>query len=109
MTTPALVIVGDQDIPAALTSKGPLYHADPYFLSPGPKSLVTLSGAEHILGGIMGYDAAETTDENPERLALVQRLTWAYLRSALYPYDPAWPEARAAFANLSDLGRIESK
>lgn len=69
----------------------------------------SLSGAEHILGGIMGYDAAETTDESPERLALVQRLTWAYLRSALYPDDPAWPEARAAFANLSDLGRIESK
>ena len=57
----------------------------------------------------MGYDAADTTDENPERLALVQRLTWAYLRSAFYPEDPAWEVASTAFAHLSDLGRIESK
>ena len=57
----------------------------------------------------MGYDAADTTDENPERLALVQRLTWASLRSAFYPEDPAWEVASAAFAHLSDLGRIESK
>jgi dienelactone hydrolase len=109
MATPALVVVGDQDITAALTSKGAAYHADPYFLSPGPKSLLTLFGGEHLLGGITGYDAAGTTDENPERLALVQRLTWAYLRGALYQDDPAWEAAQAAFANLGDLGRIESK
>jgi predicted alpha/beta-hydrolase family hydrolase len=109
MTTPALVIVGDQDNATILTSRGASYSADAYFLSPGPKSLVTLHGAEHLLGGITGYDAAETTDENPECLALVQRLTWAYLRSALDPDDPAWQAACAAFANLSDLGRIESK
>ena len=41
------------------------WHADPYFLSPGPKSLLTLFGAEHGLSGISGYDVAETTDENP--------------------------------------------
>jgi pimeloyl-ACP methyl ester carboxylesterase len=109
MTTPALVIVGDQDNATALTSRGASYAADAYFLSPGPKSLVTLHGAEHLLGGITGYDEAATTDENPERLALVQRLTWAYLRSALDREDPAWQAACAAFANLSDLGRIESK
>jgi len=44
---------------------------------------------------ISGYDAAETTDENPERAAAVQRLTWAYLRSALYPEDGAWSAACA--------------
>jgi hypothetical protein len=29
----------------------------------------------------------KTTDENPERVAEVQRLTRAYLRSALHPGD----------------------
>ena len=86
------------------------WHADPYFLSPGPKSLLTLFGAKHLLGGVSGYDAAETTDENPERVALVQRLTWAYLRTALYPEDPAWPAARTALMESPyPLGRIESR
>jgi dienelactone hydrolase len=109
MITPALVVVGDQDDSAALSSKGPSYHADPYTMSPGPKSMLTLTGAEHQLGGVTGYDAEETTDENPERVAILQRLSWAYLRSALYPEDTAWPEARDAFRPLGELGRIENK
>ncbi|HEU4532966.1 MAG TPA: chlorophyllase [Polyangiaceae bacterium] len=106
MTTPALVVAGDRDGSPRLTVAGAAWHADPYVLAPGPKSLVTLFGAEHGLGGVSGYDAAETTDENPARVAAVQRLTWAYLRSELYPGDPAWPQARAA---LTELGRVESK
>ena len=109
MTTPTLVVVGDKDYEPQLTSRGADYHADPYFLSPGPKSLLTLSGGEHMLGGITGYDAAATTDENPERVATIQRLTLAYLRSTLYSGDPAWSEACAAFAALKELGHIESK
>ncbi len=54
-------------------------------LSPGPKSLLTLFGAEHGLGGVAGYDAADTTDENPERVAAVAQLCWACLRTELYP------------------------
>ncbi len=110
MTTPALVVVGDQDASPHLTVRGVAWHADPYFLSPGPKCLLTLFGAEHCLGGISGYDAAETTDENPERVAAVQRLTWAYLRTALYPGDPAWPAACAALRDSPNpLGRVECK
>ncbi|GHO79395.1 hypothetical protein KSD_71660 [Ktedonobacter sp. SOSP1-85] len=110
MTTPALVVTGDKDVSPHLTVRGADWHADPYFLSPGPKCLLTLFGAKHGLGGIAGYDAAETTDENPERLAAVQRLTWAYLRTALYPGDPAWPAARTALVESPNpLGRIESK
>jgi hypothetical protein len=52
----------------------------------------------------------ETTDENPERVAAVQRLTWAYLRSALYPEDPAWTTACAVLQNsLPTLGRVDCK
>ncbi|MFD6613591.1 alpha/beta hydrolase family protein [Micromonospora chalcea] len=110
MTTPALVVAGDRDDSAHLTVSGAEWHADPYSLSPGPKSLLTLFGAEHGLGGVAGYDVAETTDEDPGRVAAVQRLTWAYLRSALYPGDTAWQDARDALdASPNPLGRVESK
>jgi fermentation-respiration switch protein FrsA (DUF1100 family) len=109
MTTPTLVVVGDKDFTWELSSKGAEYHADPYTCSPGPKSLLTLLGGEHLLGGVTGYDAAGTTDENPERVALIQRLTLAYLRSTLYDGDPSWSEASAALAGLSDLGGLETK
>ncbi|MEV5597158.1 chlorophyllase [Streptomyces sp. NPDC052496] len=110
MTTPTLVVAGDQDDSAHLTVRGPEWHADPYVLSPGPKSLLTLFGAEHGLGGVSGYDVAETTDENPGRVSAVQRLTWAYLRSELYAGDTAWQAARDALASGPEpLGRVESK
>jgi dienelactone hydrolase len=109
LSTPTLVVAGEKD-QSALSVRGPEWFADPYFLSPGAKSLLTLSGAEHSLGGISGYTSAETTDENPERVALVQRLTWAFLRSALDPADPSWSAASAELAASPDpLGRVESK
>ncbi len=110
MTTPALVVVGDEDVSPHLTVRGADWHADPYFLSTGPKCLLTLFGAGHGLGGVSGYDVAETTDESPERVAAVQRLTWAYLRTTLYPEDAAWPAACAAFMEEPNpLGRVECK
>ena len=110
MTTPALVVAGDADGSPHLTTAGPAWHADPYVLSPGPKSLLTLFGAGHGLGGVSGYDAAETTDENPERVAVVQRLSAAYLRTQLYPGDPAWQDAQNALVGAAEpLGRVESK
>jgi len=109
MTTPTLVVAGDHD-QSALSTRGPDWFTDPYFLSPSPKSLLTLFGAEHSLGGIPGYTVTETTDENPGRVALIQRLTWAYLRSALYPADPSWSAASTELIESTDPpGRIESK
>lgn len=110
MTTPALVVAGDKDTSAHLTVMGPDWHTDPYVLAPGPKSLLTLFDAEHGLGGISGYDVAETTDENPARVSVLQRLTSAYLRTELYPGDPAWRTAREELAAGPDpLGQVESK
>ncbi len=110
MTTPTLVVAGDHDASAHLTVLGPRWHTDPYFLSPGPKSLLTLFGAEHGLGGVAGYDVAETTDESPARVAAVQRLTEAYLRSTLYPGAPAWQEAQDELTGgPNPVGRVESK
>lgn len=109
MTKPTLIVVGEKDVNPNLTVRGADWQTDSYFLSTGPKCLLTISGAGHGLGGVSGYDAAETTDESPERVATLQRLTLAYLRSALYPEDSAWSDACAAFAQLGELGRVECK
>lgn len=109
LTSPTLVVAGDADV-SVLTTRGADWSADPYWLSPGAESLVTLFGAEHSLGGIPGYEAAETTDEDPDRVATLQRLTWAFLRSALYPTDHSWEQAKAEHrANPTTPGRIDSK
>ena len=102
MTTPALVVAGDRD-DSPLSVRGPDWATDAYTLSPGSKSLLTVAGGEHSLGGIPGYEVAETTDESPERVDLVRRVTTAYLRHALKVGD-GWP-VRVPDA----LGRLESK
>lgn len=109
MTTPALVVAGDKDDSRHFTDMGPDWHADPYTLAPGPKTLLTLFDAEHGLGGIAGYDAAETTDENPERVAALGQLTSAYLRTQLHPGDSSWQTARDALTGPDPIGRIEAK
>jgi hypothetical protein len=46
----------------------------------------------------------------PERVAAVRALTWAYLRTTLYPGDSALPDAIAALESQPDpLGKVESK
>ena len=110
MTTRTLVVAGDKDTSPHLTVRGADWHTDPYSLSPSPKSLLTVFGAEHILGGISGYDASETTDEDPERVAALRALAWAYLWSQLYPGTPAWADAITALESGPDpIGRVESK
>lgn len=83
MKTPALVVVGDNDISLHFTERGADWHADPYFWSEGKKSLLILFGGEHGLGGIAGWDAGETTDESVEMVEMVRRMTVAYLRSCI--------------------------
>ncbi|MEV0124362.1 chlorophyllase [Streptomyces sp. NPDC050703] len=110
MATPTLVVAGDKDDSTHLTNRGPEWHTDPYALAPGPKTLITLFDAGHGLGGVSGYDVAETTDENPERVSAVQRLTWAYLRGLFHPGDGAWRAAcDALLTGPGALGRVENK
>ncbi|OLT38448.1 chlorophyllase [Actinomadura sp. CNU-125] len=109
ITAPTLVVAGDKD-ELPLSTRGADWTADPYTLSSGDKSLLTLFGAQHFLGGIAGYDAAETTDENPARVALVQQVTLAYLRHALGIDHTAWTEVQAVLADPAHpLGRLDSK
>ncbi|GAA2587898.1 hypothetical protein GCM10010435_77790 [Winogradskya consettensis] len=102
LTAPALIVAGDKD-DSPLSVRGPEWFTDAYHLSPAPKTLLTLFGAEHSLGGLSGYLVTETTDEDPARVALVRELSVNYLRSVLYPAD-----APLAVDN-SPLGTVESK
>jgi predicted dienelactone hydrolase len=109
MKTPSLVVAGDRD-QSPLTVRGPDWFADGYRLAPGATDLLQLFGAEHGLGGIQGSNDTRTTDESPERVAVVQQATLAYLRTALGLDEDAWPAARKALTATSDpLGRIDSK
>ncbi|MBU8547579.1 chlorophyllase [Streptomyces sp. Babs14] len=109
ITAPGLVVAGAQD-ELPLSTRGPSWTTDPYTLARGDKSLLTVYGGQHSLGGIAGYEAAETTDENPERVALVQQVTLAYLRHVTGVDDTDWETARAALAgDTHPLGRLESK
>jgi hypothetical protein len=109
MKLPVLVIAGDKD-ESPLTVRGPDWFSDAYTLSRGSKCLAVLFGGKHLLGGISGYLVTETSDESPARVAAVQELSWAYLRSAFNPRDTAWADARAKFAaSANPLGRVECK
>jgi len=109
MTTPALVVAGDNDY-SPLTVLGPEWFIDAFTMSPGADRLLTLFGGEHMLGGISGYQVTETTDENPERVSAVQKLTWAYLRNALFPKETVWNVVSSEFLNTSQsIGKIEIK
>ncbi|MEH6375296.1 alpha/beta fold hydrolase [Streptomyces sp. KLMMK] len=109
MTMPALIVAGDND-QSHLSTRGPDWFTDPYTYSPRSKSLLTLFGAEHSLGGIPGYEVAETTDESPARVALVQQLTTAFLRSALYSEDTSWQAAATALEeDPNPLGKLQTK
>ncbi|KXJ85771.1 Alpha/Beta hydrolase protein [Microdochium bolleyi] len=116
MRTPALVVYGDQDVQPFLTTRGADWHADPYTLAPGPKTLLTLKGAKHGLGGIAGWDLAAADDDDNERLYTVLKVSWAYLWSALYGEDTGadaeggkWAEVAKAMKGLERIGEVESK
>lgn len=109
LRTPTLVVAGDNDY-SPLTVLGPEWFTDAFRLSPGAGWLLTLFGGEHMLGGISGYLVRETTDENPTLVAVVQKLSYAYLRNALFPEEMDWDIAVRELTGSPDpLGRIEGK
>jgi predicted dienelactone hydrolase len=110
LITRALVVYGDEDVSPHLTVRGADWHADSFYLSPGADHLLTIAGAKHGLGGIAGYDAKETDDEDPDRLETTRRMIWSYLRSALFNGDTAWSEAsRALEGPAASLGHVTRK
>lgn len=107
MTAPALVVAGDEDDHPFMKTSGAAWHTDPYHLAPGPKALLTVRGGEHGLGGVAGYAAAETTDEDPERVASVQEVSAAFLRRLLFDDERAWEQALTTLP--PERGRVDVK
>lgn len=92
MISPTLVVWIDKDKAWQTDESGADRFADPYYLSNGSKSLLTVFGGEHLLGGLSGYDAAETSNENPECVSMIVQLTSTYLHSGLNPDNTNWQE-----------------
>ena len=109
LTIPSLVVAGDKDN-SPLTTRGWEWFTDPYTLSPGANQLLTLVGGEHLLGGISGELVTETSDEDPNRVAIVQRISWAYLTSFLSGDEIPWQLAKKdLLENEPDHAMILSK
>ncbi|WP_017542278.1 alpha/beta hydrolase family protein [Nocardiopsis prasina] len=108
MTAPALVIAGGRD-DSQLSTRGPEWFTDAYHLSPAPKSLLDIAEGEHTLGGLAGETVAETTDEDPARVALVADAVCAYLHDALKLDDAAWNALIDAAAGGDGTWNIISK
>jgi hypothetical protein len=98
MTTPALIVAGGKD-QSAMSTRGPDWFTDAYHLSPAPKSLLTIVDGEHTLGGVAGEKVAETTDEDPARVALVADAISAYLLDAFKLDAAAWTALNQATAS----------
>ncbi|MGO4423279.1 alpha/beta hydrolase family protein [Streptomyces sp. MCAF7] len=108
MSTPALIVYGDHDH-SPMTTREPDWWSDGYHQSPQEKALLVLHGAEHSLGGVPGYEVTETTDENPEHVALVNRAATAFLRHALGLGDAPWKDMLTTLTDDSPLGRLTTK
>jgi hypothetical protein len=109
MSLPALVINGDKDINLNF-SNVENWRADAYYDSPVASSLLTIFEAEHIYGGVSGWDVAETSDENPELVAFVCESILAYIRSAMDSSDNSWKKLQEDFENDPNAkARIDNK
>lgn len=108
MATPALIVAGGKD-QSALSTRGPDWFTDAYHLSPSPKALLTIAEGEHTLGGIAGEKVAETTDEDPNRAALVADVVSAYLLDVLKLDNADWIAADKSSVASGGSWTIESK
>lgn len=61
-----------------------------------------------MLGGFSGYDVTETTDEDTDRVRLVQEVTLAFVRDDLLGDGAGWSEVAAKLAS-STAGELETK
>ncbi|WP_432147794.1 alpha/beta hydrolase family protein [Streptomyces sp. bgisy029] len=108
MTTPALVVAGGRD-QSQLSTRGPEWFTDAYHLSPSPKALLAIAEGEHTLGGLAGEMVAETTDEDPARVALVADAVSAYLLDAFGLDATAWAALGEAGASGDGAWTIARK
>ncbi|MBK1896581.1 alpha/beta hydrolase family protein [Chryseobacterium paridis] len=112
MKNDMLVVAGDRD-QNPMFSDEEFWRMDAYYKSPSPKSLLTIFGGKHMLGGISGYDASETfqyDEENPELVNFVSKMTAAYIWSKLYPQNKSWENTINELAiNENPKGKVDVK
>jgi predicted dienelactone hydrolase len=86
---PALVTVGTDDLAQAPGLSGYAWRRQPWDLSaPGNKYLLTLDGADHYLGGMVGRDDLPKADRGPLYVAAFTEVSAAFL-DAFLRGDPA--------------------
>lgn len=86
MTPKVLVVVGTKDWhPPNLLRPAGLGKRRLHGVSAPKTRLDNFDDAEHGLGGIPAFDAAEATDENPDRVTAARALVRAHLRARLVP------------------------
>lgn len=106
MKRDALVVTGDRDKHPYFSERDD-WRMDAYYKSPSPKTLLTITDSGHMLGGIAGYDIAETDDENPARAHFIEQMTTVYIHSKLKG-DNSWQELISTF-NENPFGKIDVK
>ncbi|CZS98183.1 uncharacterized protein RCO7_08904 [Rhynchosporium graminicola] len=111
-----VLIVAPGCDPGGLTQSPMAVKLAPFFADMASGTVYFESGAEKSADGlrgrtyfwrISGWDARECDDESVERCAVVQRMTWAYLRIQLDGEDRTWEVARKALVDLKDIGMVE--
>jgi dienelactone hydrolase len=109
MRAPVLGVAGDRD-DSPLSTRGPEWFTDAYHRSSASGALLTVAGGEHSLGGISGYDVAETTDPDPDRVDLVRSAVLRWLRSTLLHRTTQWSDFERGLAgDEPPRGRVEQR
>lgn len=81
---PALVTVGTEDLPQAPGLSGYEWRRQPWDLAaPGDKYLLTLEGADHYLGGMVGRDDLLPAARGPQYVAAFNEVSAAFLDACL--------------------------
>ena len=84
LVKPTLVTVGTDDLPQAPGLSGYEWRRQPWnFAAPGDKYLLTLDGADHYLGGMVGRDDLPRTERGPQLVAAFQQISGAFLDAFL--------------------------
>jgi len=98
LKTPTLVTVGTDDLPQAPGLSGYQWRRQPWDLAaPGEKYLLTLDGADHYLGGMVGRDDLPGAARGREYVAAFQQVSGAFLDAFVLKNETAtrWLATRA--------------
>ena len=90
---PLLVTVGTEDLQQAPGLTGYQWRREPFDLAAGkPKYLLTLQGADHYLGGLVGRDDLPKTAQGPAWLTTFNRTCEFFLRRHVAGKRVAMPD-----------------